>query len=172
MRKLKHFNKALLILGVIIISGCYNTRKIKTEEPLTAAEIKNLIDAKTFVFIPRYVIPMTGRRRDLTSEFEITIAKDSILSYLPFFGRGYIAPMSPSELDYTFTSKNFSYDVTEGRNGRNISIKPADQRYLQELYFRIYDNATASLNITSINRSIISYDGYIIKPRVKKTKSD
>lgn len=169
MKVRDHIYKALIIFTVFI-SGCYSTKKIKVDAPLSATEVKDLVNNQTFVFVPRFVIPMTGRRRELTSEFKITIAKDSIISYLPFFGRGYIASMSPTELDFDFTSKKFSYDVSAGRNGLNISIKPSDQRSLQQLYFRVFDNATASLNITSIDRSIISYDGYITRPGVQEAK--
>ena len=157
-----------ILLVAAAMSACSNTRKIKSDTPLDSTEIRNLIYSTDFAFFPQYVNPMSGRRRDLTPGFEISISKDSLISYLPYFGRGYIAPVSPTDIDYDFTSTKFAYTIAPGRKGWNISVKVQDQTYLRELYFRIYDNASASLTITSLDRSSISYDGYITRRRSLK----
>ena len=159
---------ALIVIVATSICGCSNTRKILADPPLDSVALKNMIDSQNFVFIARYVTPMTGRKRDLSTGYELSISKDSLISYLPFFGRGYTAPISPSDVDFDFTSTKFTYIVTPARNGWNISIKTKDQTFLREMYFRIFDNASASLNITSIDRSTISYDGYITRRKSKE----
>ncbi len=155
------FQSAVIIFFTLIIFGCRNTRQGKHEHVLDSVAVGNMINSQSFVFIPLYVSPMSGGKSDLSSGFEITISKDSIISYLPFFGRGYSAPISPADVDYHFTSTNFTYTVLSAKKGWNISLKPKDQKSLQELYFRIFDNASASLTITSVDRSIISFTGYI-----------
>lgn len=166
--KNKILQAAFIFIAATIIFGCANTRHIKSDQPIDTANVKNMIDSQSFVFVPQYVNPMSGRKRYLSSGFEISISRDTIVSYLPFFGRGYIAPISPADVDFDFTSTKFTYTITPAKRGWNISIKPKDQRYLQELYFRIYDDASASLNITSIDRSSISYDGYITERKLYK----
>lgn len=165
--------KNILAVGFIIlaavIAACSNSRNTKTDQSMDSVSVRDLIRAQNFVFIPRYVIPMTGRRRELTEGYELSISKDSLISYLPFFGRGYTAPISPSDVDFDFTSVNFTYTVTPG-NGWKISIKPRDQMYLQEMFLRIFENGSASLNIISINRSSISYDGQIARRIMKSAK--
>ena len=162
------FKCAFAVIIAAAFFSCSNTRNIKIDPPLTGTEVKNLIDSQSFVFIPQYVNPMSGRRRDLSSGFELSISKDTLISYLPFFGRGYTAPISPSDVDFDFTSTKFSYTVEAVKRGWNISVKPKDQTYLRELFFRIYDNAAASLNVTSNDRSSISYDGYITRRKSYK----
>ena len=159
-----------VIISTAAILGCSGSRPIKVDPPLDSTAVRNMIHARNYVFIPQYVNPMTGRRRDLSSGFELIVTKDSLISYLPFFGRGYIAPISPSDVDYDFTSKNFSYSVTPARKGWNISIKPTDQQYLREMYFRVFNNGSASLNVTSMDRSSISYDGYLMHRKEKEPK--
>ncbi|MDB5198418.1 MAG: hypothetical protein JWO92_381 [Chitinophagaceae bacterium] len=163
MRLKNIFHAAIIFLLATIIWGCGNSRHVKNDSSPDSVTVRNMVESQNFVFIPRYVNPMTGRRRDLSSGFQISISKDTIISYLPFFGRGYTAPISPADVDFDFTSTKFKYTITPAKRGWNISIKPTDQRYLQELYFRIFDNASASLTITSIDRSSISYDGYITR---------
>lgn len=157
---------ALIVITALAFFACSNTRNIQSDTPLDSTAVRNIIDSQNFVFIPSYVNPMSGRRRDLSSGFEISVSKDSLISYLPFFGRGYTAPISPADVDFDFTSTKFTYTIIPARRGWNISVKTMDQTYLSELYFRIYDNASASLNITSINRSAISYDGYITRRKL------
>ena len=160
--RLKNFiPAAFIIIAVAAIFGCSSTRNIKADPPLDAAAVKRLVELQNFVFTASYVNPMSGRRRYLTPGYEMSVSKDTIISYLPFFGRGYTAPVSPSDIDFDFTSTNFTSAVTPSGRGWNISIKPKDKMYIQELYFKIFDNASGSLTITSMDRSAISYDGYI-----------
>lgn len=160
----------VLLISVLIFFGCASSRKIKNDEPVDAATLKGIIEAQNFVFIARYVNPMSGGKRELSSGYEVSISKDTVISYLPFFGRGYIASISPSDVDFDFTSTKFTYAIKPANRGWSISVKPKDQTYLRELYFRIFDNASASLNVTSIDRSVISYDGYISERKLKEVK--
>ena len=157
-----------IIIIVMILSACNSSRKAQSETALDAASVKGMVEIKNFIFIPRSISPMTGGRRELSSGYQLSISKDSIISYLPFFGRGYTAPISPADVDFDFTSIKFNYTATPANNGWTISIKPIDQNYLQELYFKIFDNGSAYLNITSNNRSTIAYNGYIIERNTKE----
>ncbi len=159
--------RVFAVLAFPLFSGCSGIRGITVDPPLDNAAVESLLRAPSFTFIPQYVNPIGGRRRDLDAGYELTVLKDSLISYLPYFGRGYIAPLSPSDVDYDFTSTKFSYDIASSKKGWNISIKPTDQKYLRELYLRVFDNGSASLTATSLDRSIITYDGYI---RTRKTK--
>ena len=151
-----------------MILSCSGTKHANKEHLKNSTNVKSMIESQSFVFIPQNVSAMSGRKRNLSPDFKISISKDTIVSYLPYFGRGYIAPLSPEDADFDFTSTHFSTTVTPSNKGWNISIKPKDKLYIRELYFRIYDNAFASLNITSLDRSFISYDGYIEERKPKK----
>jgi len=167
----RNFTKAIFAsITIMIIMGCSNPRRIKNDETISAATLKSIIESQNFVFIARYVNPMSGGKRDLSSGYDVSVSKDTIISYLPFFGRGYIASMSPADVDFDFTSTKFTYIIKPANRGWSISIKPKDQTYLGELYFRIFDNGSASLNVTSIDRSAISYDGYIAERKIKEVK--
>ena len=163
MKGIKILSAAIVFIACITILGCSNSRRIKVEPPLDSTAVKNMIDSQNFIFIPRSVNPMNSRRRDLPPDYELSVSKDSLISYLPYFGRGYIAPVSPSDVDFDFKSKNFTYTSTPARRGWNVSIKVKDQTYFREMYLRIFENASASLTISGIDRSSISYEGYIAR---------
>ncbi len=164
--KMRNLQVAFVLIVLVSICGCSNTHQIKNDQLTDAATVRSMIESQNFVFVPRFVNAAGVRNRDLGSGFEIWISKDSIISYLPFFGRGYTAPISPADVDFDFTSTKFTYTTTPDRRGWNILIKPKDQRYLQELYFRIFENSSASLTITSNDRSSISYNGYITERKL------
>ena len=161
---------SLIILIATINISCSSTKTVSIDQVTDTARIRSMINSQNFIFVPQYVSPMGFRRRYLTPDFDIRVSKDTIVSYLPFFGRGYTAPISPTDADFDFTSTKFSYKMSETRKGWSISIKPMDQHYLQELYFRIFSNGSASLNVISIDKSFISYDGYIAARRIKEPK--
>jgi Domain of unknown function (DUF4251) len=132
---------------------------------------KNMVDSQHFVFTAQSVTPLRGQFRNLTSSYDVSISKDTMISYLPYFGRAYTAPVDPSKGVLNFTSTSFSYSVTpHKKNGWNVMVKPKDNTDIQQFLFTIFDNGTASLNVTSTSRDPISFNGYIQNEERKKKK--
>lgn len=126
--------------------------------------IKNMIDSQYFVFEAQTVSPLRGNFRNLTSSYDVCVNKDTLRSYLPFFGRAYIAPINQTKSPLDFTSTNFTYTVSPyKKSGWNIVIKPKDKTDVQQYSFIIFDNGNASLNVLSTSRDEISFHGYVKK---------
>lgn len=156
------------ILGLLVsffLVQCTATKKI---EKLTSGDIKSMIDSSRFVFHADRVNPLRGRTRYLTSSYDVIVKKDSVESFLPYFGRAYQAPMDPSKGGIQFTSTDFSYNVKDAGSGDrwDVVIKPKDNNDVQEMRFNIFGNGTASLNVTSTHKDAISFTGHI--ERIKK----
>ena len=158
-----------MILFIAIIFGTYAQDSRKDKKAAKVAAVKNMMDLQDFVFVPRSLIPMSGNSRQLDQSDFLRMTKDSIVSYLPYFGRAFTAPVNSSDAGFEFTSTKFEYLKKENKKGGwDILIKFKDQMYVRELSFVIFDNGSASLNITSLNRDPISYDGYIRSRKDKK----
>jgi len=125
-----------------------------------------MIDSQRFVFDAQSVSPMRGGYRNLTSAYDVTVSKDSLVSYLPFFGRSYddnIAYGSTTPV-LNFTSTRFTYAVSPyKKDGWNIVIKPSDHTDIAQYQFTVFDNGSASLTVDSNSRDAISFNGYIRK---------
>ncbi len=157
----------IFIAAVTNISNAQNSKQDKQDTKKTI--VKNLIDSQNFIFVPQTVSPLRGGIRELTSYYDLEVSKDTIISYLPYFGRAYTAPLNPSEGGINFTSTNFDYKVIPGKKGAwDISIKPKNDVNVQELLLRVFDNSLASLNITSQNRDPISFQGHITEKKHRK----
>jgi hypothetical protein len=163
---IKLFFAIAAILGCLNLAHAQNTKKEK--QAAHAAAIKKMVDSVNFVFEANTAIPQTGGTRQLTSEYDLRVVKDTIIAFLPYFGRAYLAP-NPGETEggIKFTSTNFIYTSKQKKNGSwDIFIKPKDNnisdwRDVQQLRLTISSDGYATLQVTSSNRDPISFYGYI-----------
>ncbi len=126
------------------------------------AIVKNLITNRQYIFFAQSVNPMSGRQIFLTGDNTLSVAKDTLISDLPYFGRAFSAPMNTTEGGIKFTSLNFEYLVSDRKKGGwDITIKPTDKQDVQLLILNVFVDGTASLQVTSTNRQPISFNGYI-----------
>jgi len=125
-------------------------------------EIKNIVEARNYVFKAQTALPTAGSTRQLTSDYDLQVSKDTIVSDLPYFGRAYTAPLNPSEGPLRFTSTDFQYAVSNNKKGGwNVTITPKDLQDPRQLTLTIFDNGTASVVVNSYNRQPISFNGYV-----------
>ncbi|MDB5277136.1 MAG: hypothetical protein JWR61_2091 [Ferruginibacter sp.] len=137
---------------------------VTAQQKVAAKEttIKNLLDNQRYVFYAESVIPSSGRQRILTTDYTVTILKDSIISDLPYFGRAYAAPIGNTDGGIKFTSVDFDYSINRRKKGGwDVNIKPKDGQDVQNMSLTIYDNGKAYLNVNSNNRQAISFNGRI-----------
>jgi hypothetical protein len=95
------------------------------------------------------------------------VIDDSIVTYLPYFGRAYSAPVNLSQGGIQFTSTDFNYTIESKRKEWIIVIKPRESIDVRELTLRVFKNGSASLMVNSNNRQSISYNGVIEERKSK-----
>jgi Domain of unknown function (DUF4251) len=165
-----------VVIILVMLYSCFpvktmaqDTRSARQDEKKIA--IKNMIDSQHFVFFAQTVSPLRGGIRQLTSEYDVQIDKNSLVSYLPYFGTAYAPPTNPAESDLSFNTNQISYSVLPfKKHGWTITIKPKNNNGVLQYIFTIFDNGTANLNVTSISRDAISFSGYIQQVQKKKNK--
>lgn len=153
---------SLLLLSVAMVQAQ------EKNEPTT----QQIVESKNYIFKAESVNPQRGRFRQLTSDYDLVVTNDTVIAYLPYFGRAYSAPINPSEGGIKFTSSDFEYTVEKKKKRSwEILIRPKDARDIQTLYLTIFNNNKASLRVNSVNRESISFDGYIIEGKEKDKKA-
>lgn len=163
---LLNYSKMIFALFIVLAGfDTVNAQSSKKEERVRkAAEIKQMVSSKNFVFKAQFALPMGGSSFQLTSEYDVRVTKDTIICFLPYFGRAYTAPMNPSEGGIRFTSKDFQYTVSnKKKSGWDIVVKPRDVNNVQQLTFYISESGYGSLQVTDNNRQPISFNGYYEK---------
>jgi hypothetical protein len=123
-----------------------------------------LVDSsQRYTFYATYVQPLTGTQRYLTSEYTLSVSKDTIVSYLPFFGRAFSGVGYGNNDDgIKFTSTKFEYTSSAGKKGSwDISIKLKDAQQVQSVSMHISPGGNASVTVNSTNRDPVSFTGYV-----------
>lgn len=168
--------KPLKIISIIIILFAYvfngNAQDSKADKKAAqAALITKIVTEQNYKFTAQSVTPMGGRYRQLTTDYNVKVSKDTVTSDLPYFGRSYSADIGSTEGGIHFTATDFEYQVTERKKGGwDIIIKPKDVKDVQQLSLTVFDSGSASLQVTSTNRQPISFNGYVSERKNKKGK--
>lgn len=170
-------NIVLILFVFISLSANAQTDKATTQR---------IVEAKNFIFVASSAIPMnnveinnilsrmpggSGGSVNLSgSNYDIRVTPDSIIAYLPYYGRSFSAPMNQDDNGYKFTSTKFSYkNNARKKGGWDITITPQDAKENVRMNLTISVNGYASLVISSNNKQSITYNGYLAEPRLTKS---
>lgn len=154
--------RAILVLTAIVILGfsCKAGDSLTKQEVIT--KLTEKIESTNYTFVPQTALPMSGKSISLDYSYSLKVSKDTINSYLPYFGRAYTAPISPTDGGIKFTSKDFDYSVTKNKKGIwDVSITTKDTLRKYSLSLSIGDTGYATLVVNENNRQPISFYGKI-----------
>ena len=158
---MKYFR--ILLFLFLTVGGSLAAKAQDNKSP----DMKAIIESQNYIFKAKTVYPQNGRTRQLTDEYDLTVAKDKVVSFLPYFGKAYSAPIGSSEGGIKFTSADFEYNSKKTSKGWEITIKPKDAYDVQQLYLTVFENGSANLRVNSTNRQAISFDGQIVEGKKK-----
>lgn len=140
----------------------------------SASAVSDAVTARNYTFVatsvfptedsrfnPRLLFPNASNLYQLTSRYDVRVTPDSVIAYLPFFGRSYTAPMDPTKGGIKFTSTRFDYKKTQRKNNYEIEITPRDDREVRSLYLTVAPSGFASLRVLSVNKTPISFNGNV-----------
>ncbi|MBC6109033.1 DUF4251 domain-containing protein [Pedobacter fastidiosus] len=172
--------KNLKFLMSIAMFGLATQAFAQTNKETTA----KIVADKNYTFVANTAIPMASA--DLNnvlsrmpggqgagminlsgSQYDVKVNKDSVIAYLPFYGRSYNAPYNSSEGGIKFTSKDFTYTESKSKKGSYIiQINTKDvKRENYRFTINISANGYASLIASSVNKQPITFNGYLSEPK-------
>ena len=170
------YNNKFIILTLIALSillgsltSC-RTSQSAVEKAKKAKLIDEQIENLDFKFIANHAYPIGYPSIPLTSVYDVTVSSDTIKAYLPYFGRAYRAPMNSSEGGIKFESTDFESEVLTGKmyGEWHVTIKTKDTTRPFTLYFHLWNNGTASLDVSEPDRQSISFQGLIEERKIEE----
>jgi len=138
-----------------------STEKLFSQDKLVRDSISEIIQNKQFIFKATRALPGNGRSRQLSFGYDLQVARDSIISHLPYYGRAYRAPMDPTKGGIQFVSTEFDYAVEEEKNGWLVTILPKNNSEVDKMFLHVSESGYASLQVISTFRQPISFNGRI-----------
>jgi Domain of unknown function (DUF4251) len=152
----------VLFLTLCCVTGLTAQDSKAQKKALKQQQIAALITSRHFSFVPQTVMPSTGRSRVVTTEYELKMSRDTLVSYLPYYGRGYMASIGTTDNPLDFRTSDFVYKVSDAKKGGwNIELTPKKAGDAYRLMLSISSDGYASLEVISNNHDPISFNGYI-----------
>lgn len=143
---------AFFVCSIVADAQQGNTRKSQQD---AAAE-------SHYVFVPEMVYPLSAQVRQVTPGFQLIFSKDTLISYLPYFGRAYNVDYNTTKGAMDFTSTRFEYDIQKSKKGeQTITLRPKDNNDVREIQVTIYSDSSAFVQAYFNQRQNISYRGRI-----------
>jgi hypothetical protein len=156
--------KSFKIICTLII-GLLSLYSVSAQDKKAA--LMAAVNNRNFIFIANYVSPARGGGHALTSDYDVTLTKDSVITYLPYFGRAYMANYGSLDDGIKLTTTKFSYTQTTNKKGNvEILITPKEQNLtdalaVKSMRLNISPDGYASLQVISFNRDPIIFNGNI-----------
>ncbi|MDR2562351.1 MAG: DUF4251 domain-containing protein [Prevotellaceae bacterium] len=151
----------LVSLVFMLISSAAMADDPNDKKKEKSDEIGNLIESKSYVFVARSVTPLSGATKHLSSGYDLTLAGDTLVAFLPYFGRAYMMVRPGADGGIKFTSTKYEYKLKTIKRGWEISLKTKDVENSPELFLSISKSGYAELRVSDISRESISFYGHI-----------
>jgi hypothetical protein len=150
------------------------------------ATTERIVAAQDFIFVATRALPLasqdvyaimssmnnpniSGSINLVGSQYDLKIKKDSIVAYLPYYGRSFQASMNPDDAGIKFKSKDFKYVKQDRKKGGwLITITPKDVKDNQRLTLYVSESGYGTLTVLNNNRQSITFNGFISEHKVKK----
>lgn len=162
--------KIVLLLAAIIFSGgalwAQETKREqrKAREKEKIEEIAELVEGKKLTFVAQFANPMGGKTIHLTSEYTLEIDGNFITAYLPFYGRAYRAEFG-GDGGIKFNEQATKVEWNKEKKNYLVSMDVKAQNDVYQLRLTIWKTGSATLNVSSVNKASISFNGFVVKSK-------
>lgn len=143
--------------------SCSATSKVaKTNEDSANAELVTImLEKRMFKMDFSRAYPTAGPSFSLTYPYFVSVIRDRVESFLPYFGRAYSIPYGGGE-GLRFEAPITNYRMTDGKKGKRIVT--FDARTTEDNYqFRIeiYPTGETYLTVNASQKQSMSFSGTI-----------
>lgn len=141
----------------ILLFGC----KAAEQAEKIQSDYFEMVNSGEYTFVATTALPVSYRSIFLNYGYSLKISGDTIISFLPYFGRAYTPPMSAEDNGYMFTSTDFTYTLSDKKKTKEVEIKIKDQKRNVTFYLDIQKSGNATLRISDTYRQPIQFNGRI-----------
>ena len=151
-----------MTLAIALFASCASTQTpglSKAEmKRLQAEKVRQALYDRHFTINVTSAHPTSFPPVNLTSPYSLEVRGDSIISYLPYYGRAYSVPYGGGKA-LNFSGKMSGFDLSRTKKEYNIklAIENDEDKYLY--YIDVFDNGHASILVAPQNRTDILFYG-------------
>jgi len=156
----RFFYLSLIIASAIILwSSCATSEEKAAQMAELSANVTNALNNRDYKIAIDRMYPMRGGSRHVSYGYSVEVRNDTLISYLPYFGRAYNVPYGGGK-GLNFTAPIESYQEFMKRNGlRHIEIGVTNEEDTYFYTIEVFDNGNSSVEVRARQRERISYSG-------------
>ncbi len=149
------------ISAAILLSGCATSEEMAAQMAELSANVTNALNNRDYKIAIDRMYPMRGSSRHVSFGYSVEVRNDTLVSYLPYFGRAYNVPYGGGK-GLNFTAPIGSYQEFMKRNGqRHIEIGVSNEEDTYFYTIEVFDNGNSTVDVRARQRERISYSGHI-----------
>lgn len=159
MSNIRPICKCTAIILLLLMGSCATNKELREQQQqLRSKYVVESVTNKHFTLNISQMYPMQGASKVVTSDFFLQLKGDTLVSYLPYFGRAYAIPYGGGK-GLSFTDKVRDYQSERKKEDKmNISFTIVNDEDTYLYYIDIYDNGKANIRVIPRERDRISYD--------------
>ena len=155
------FTMVSVCLALVMLSGCATSEERAARAAEQAAKVKSALTERNYKISVDRMYPMKGGSKNVSYGYSVEVRNDSLISYLPYFGRAYSVPYGGGK-GLNFSERIGSYEEALLKNGKHhieIGVTNEEDTYLYTI--DVFDNGSSTIAVQSRQRESISYSGKI-----------
>ena len=156
----KHLISTVMALTAwVMLSGCATAEERAARTAEQAKAVKAALQERNYQIAVNRMYPLRGASKTVSSGYSVEVRNDSLISYLPYFGRAYDVPYGGGNgLNFSAPIRNYKESQTKSDLRHiEIDVKNDEDTYLYTL--DIFDNGSTDINVRSRQREPISFSG-------------
>ena len=146
---------------MVMFIGCKISEEKAAQMAELSANVTNALNNRDYKIAIDRMYPMRGSSRHVSFGYSVEVRNDTLISYLPYFGRAYNVPYGGGK-GLNFTAPISSYQEFMKRNGqRHIEIGVTNDEDTYFYTIEVFNNGSSSIDVQARQRERISYSGDI-----------
>ena len=149
----------IVCLAFMMLGSCATPQERAARAAEQAAKVKIALMEKKYKINVDRMYPMKGGSKSVSFGYSVEVRNDSLISYLPYFGRAYNIPYGGGK-GLNFSAPISSYQESQQKNGQRvieIGLSNSEDTYIYTL--KVFDNGNSSIDVQPRKRERISYSG-------------
>jgi hypothetical protein len=158
MRKL-FFSVTIACSALVLLCNCATTEERAARLAEQARKVAAALNERRFTIRVDRMYPQRGSAKSLSYGYSVEVRNDSLLSYLPYFGRAYTIPYGGGK-GLSFSAPISSYQEYQKKNNiRHIEIGVTNEEDTYLYTIDVFDNGKSSIDVQSRQRENIYFSG-------------
>lgn len=151
----------IALLGMLVMVSCGTaSQAVRSEADQANAEVvATMLGNRVYKMDFDHGFPIAGPSFSLNYPYYVSVIRDRVESFLPYFGRAYSIPYGGGE-GLRFDAPMTDYEIRQDRKGRNIvtfEARTDEDRY--QFRIEIYPTGETYLTVSAVQKQAMSFSG-------------